>query len=85
MINKSVTITSKRQITLPVSFTKKLKLQQGRVLNATIQGDKIILATSENLSDKMKSYWKQKNKNVALSDEELKKAIRQAAVKRLVK
>ena len=76
MDSKEVTITSKNQVTLPVKFVNKLNLSSGRILQATMQGDKIILTNPTSISSKMKKYWGKRQQNVSLSDTQLKQATR---------
>ena len=78
---KDLTITSKNQITIPVSFVKKLNLSNGRSLQAYLQGDSIILKSNNNLKSDMQKFWPKRQTNVSLNDEQLKLATKQAVVK----
>jgi bifunctional DNA-binding transcriptional regulator/antitoxin component of YhaV-PrlF toxin-antitoxin module len=78
---KDLTITSKNQITIPVSFVKKLNLSNGRSLRAYLQGDSIILKSNNNFKSDMQKFWSKRQTNVSLNDEQLKLATKQAVVK----
>ena len=76
MTIRNVTITSKNQITLPHEYVTSLELSQNRVLQAELRNGKIVLSPQPALGDKMKQFWSKHNVKVALTDEELKQAVR---------
>lgn len=82
MITKNITVTSKNQITIPTEFINKLQINKGRVINASIQGNKIILTPEDSLTTIMKKYWNRRNPNASMSDDDIKNATRHIAAKR---
>ena len=48
-----VTITSKRQLTLPAKFFKKLNLQSGQKVTIREEGGELILTPAENLVERL--------------------------------
>ena len=85
MTKNTVTITSNNQITLPAHIVNSMKLKKGRVLNIELQGDKVILTNTQNLSTKMKRYWVERDIATTMTDDQLQAAIRQSAAKRAAK
>ncbi len=82
MITKNVTITSKNQITLPSDYVNVLKLAQNRVLRADLRDGKIILSPQPDLGEAMRQFWGKHSVNRALTEAELKQAVRSSATKR---
>ncbi len=85
MNTKSVTITSKNQITLPNEYVKVLKLAQNRVLPADLHDGKIILSPQADLSEAMQQFWGKHSVKRPLTEAELKQAVRSSATKRASK
>ena len=71
-----ITITSKNQITLPISFVRQMKLHKNRVMIATIHGDSLRLTPRSDVETTMGKYWAKHSAKSTVSDEELKAAIR---------
>jgi bifunctional DNA-binding transcriptional regulator/antitoxin component of YhaV-PrlF toxin-antitoxin module len=82
---RNVTITSKNQITLPTEYIKALHLSRSRVLEAEVQGGRIILSPQPVLSETMKQFWGKHNASQALTDDEIKQAVRTSSVERAAK
>lgn len=76
MNTRNVTITSKNQITLPTEYVKTLHLSRSRVLEAEMQGGRIILTPQPAISDTMKKFWGKHSVKRPLADDEIKQAIR---------
>lgn len=85
MNTRSVTVTRKNQITLPAEYVKALHLSQSRVLNAEVQGGRIVLSPQPILSDTMKQFWGKHSANRPLTDDEIKQAIRASSAERAVR
>jgi antitoxin component of MazEF toxin-antitoxin module len=85
MITRNVTITSKNQITLPSEYVKMLHLTRSRVLQARLQGGKIVLSPQPALGDVMKQFWGKHSAEQALTEAELKQAVRTSSATRASK
>jgi bifunctional DNA-binding transcriptional regulator/antitoxin component of YhaV-PrlF toxin-antitoxin module len=85
MSTRSVTITSKNQITLPSEYVKALQLSQSRVLEAEIKGGRIVLSPQPPLSDAMKQFWSKHSAKRSLTDSEIKQAVRTSSAERAAK
>jgi bifunctional DNA-binding transcriptional regulator/antitoxin component of YhaV-PrlF toxin-antitoxin module len=59
MTNKSVTITSKNQITIPISMVRDLRLGMHRRLNIRKHGNELILSPEPALEDHLRKIWEQ--------------------------
>ena len=77
---QEITLTSKNQITIPAKIAKSIGLSKGSILHITSKGNQIILTKDQGLSSLMPKYWRQTK--VVLSDQEIKLAVRQSAVRR---
>lgn len=80
MTSKTVTLTSKNQITLPIEFVRKFNLGRNRTLQATEKNGMLELKPSQSVEEIMAPVWKEMRKHVKrpLSDEELTQAIRES-------
>lgn len=78
MTSKSVTITSKNQITLPAEFVRNLNLTKSRKLSLQRRGNTLILKPqiADDILGRMQKHWKHQAAKRPLSDKELKQAIR---------
>lgn len=85
MTSKTVTITSKNQITLPADYVRKVKLARNRALRAELRGNTIVLTPQPALGESMRQFWGKHQAERSLSDEELKQAIRSSAAARSAK
>lgn len=85
MTGKSTTITSKRQVTLPADYVRKLQLGRNRILHIELRGRSIVLTPLPTLSTAMRQFWGRHHASRALSDEEIKQAIRNSSVARLAR
>jgi bifunctional DNA-binding transcriptional regulator/antitoxin component of YhaV-PrlF toxin-antitoxin module len=82
---KNVTITSKNQITLPSEYVRMLQLTQSRILQAELREGKIVLSPQPSLSKSMQQFWGKHSASKALTDKEIKQAIRGASAVRASK
>jgi|GEM_PF-1302717 len=82
MSTKNVTVTSKNQITLPSEYVKILHLAQSRVLQAELREGKIVLSPQPALVNAMKQFWGKHSVKKALTDDEIKQAVRTSSAER---
>jgi antitoxin component of MazEF toxin-antitoxin module len=85
MTTRNVTMTSKNQITLPSDYVKTLHLTRSRVLQVHLQDGKIVLSPQPALGDVMKQFWDKHSAKQALSEAELKQAVRTSSAARASK
>lgn len=85
MTTRNVTITSKNQITLPSEYVKNLHLAKSRVLRAELQEGKIVLTPQPSLSSVMKQFWGKHSVKKALTEKEIKQAVRTTSAIRAAK
>jgi bifunctional DNA-binding transcriptional regulator/antitoxin component of YhaV-PrlF toxin-antitoxin module len=79
MTTKSVTITSKNQITIPAYLVREMQLSTHRRLSIRKQGNELILKPEPALQDQLQKIWKQlPTFKGTISDEELKRTTREA-------
>lgn len=82
MTSKTVTITSKNQITLPAELVRRLGLTRHRVLRITEKKGVIELKPAQTLEQRMQKHWDAFSKahpnHKPMNDEELKTAIGEA-------
>lgn len=79
IINTSVKLTSKHQLTVPANVVRKLGLSAGDRLNYEIHNGAIVLKPRPTNLDQLEKLWQnnaQANKGVA-SDESIKSTLRQ--------
>ena len=82
MSMRNVTVTSKNQITLPSEYVKRLNLATSRVLYAELREGSIVLTPPPQLGDAMKIFWGKHKAGRALSDTEIKQAVRNVSSRR---
>lgn len=84
MKRRTVTVTSKNQITLPADLVRKYKLNQNRTLAVNEQNGAIVLNPEPSLAEDMAAIWDEMRQYVTrpLSDNELKAAAHQAKARR---
>ncbi len=85
MSTQNITITSKNQITLPSEYVKALRLTKSRIMEAEIKDGKIVLSPQPALGAVMKKFWGKHHAQHAVSDGELKRAIRQRSAEKAAK
>ena len=77
MTIRNVIVTSKNQVTLPSDFVKTLHLTQSRVLRTEPHDGKILLTPQPSVSEVMQHYWGKHSATQALTEKELKGAVRE--------
>ena len=77
-----ITITSKNQITIPADVVRQLKLHKKRILELRVKDNSILLTPEQSIEDAMRPFWTKHHAKQAISDEELKQAIRHGMAKR---
>jgi len=86
MTSRIVTVTSKNQITLPAELVRKYKLDKNRRLSITEKKGALELRPQPSLEERMRPHWEAFRKShpnhKPLTDEELKRAIRDSFVTR---
>lgn len=57
MASKKVRITSKNQITLPIEFVRKLKLEKNRTVTITEKNGQLTLEPEPSIRQQMQKQW----------------------------
>ena len=83
MKTKKITVTSKNQITLPIEYVRKMNLTRNRVLQAELRDGAIVLTSQPALGNTMRQFWRKHRVDRPLSDDELKRAVRDSSAERL--
>lgn len=77
---KTVTLTSKNQITIPAKLVRELKWDKKRRLEVQRKGDALILTTELSAQERLEAHWIKVKPYIkrALTDEEIRQARREA-------
>ncbi|HLA49439.1 MAG TPA: AbrB/MazE/SpoVT family DNA-binding domain-containing protein [Candidatus Saccharimonadales bacterium] len=77
---KTITLTSKNQITIPAELVRQLKLDKNRRLEVEKRGKTIMLTPEISVEERLEAHWAKMSKYIkrSLSDEDIRRAREEA-------
>lgn len=81
---KTIVLTSKNQITIPVDVVRSLGLDKTRRVRLAKQGNSVVLTPEASLEDRLETHWAKMRKHLdrPLSDAEIREARHEAHAQR---